>query len=463
MGTKIIMAVCFLPCLLIMFGFLYMEGRQKGNILMGVTLWPGAEKEDAVIAIQKRFKREMLTLFLISIFLYVLGCMPNRESVFLCIQFVWLIFVIIIFFFPLAWGNNRLKTLKREWKVVQQKDTEDYKRYIDITAAAQPKKKPFIKLSIVGALLAFVPVLAELFLVKNRFYGWWTELFLVTMFLVGVLCFGIQYFFWQLRTDVVSMQSEVNIQLARVRQYQWSRCFCIVIWCNTIFTTIMWWGMHKPKVTFWVIFISSILYTLLVTVVAFVTVKNVRNAYDKYATDSLHQIDEDEYWIWGIFYCNKNDKRFMVNRRVGVGTTVNMAKTSGKIFTIGVSVWVVLLLLWGTAVVLLEDFVPISLKLEQESVVASQYKEEYSILEDEIESVELVEELPRMSKRAGTAMDNILKGSFLDAEYNSCKVCVRKQKPPFLKLVTKDGMTYYLNDEEADVTMEVFQQLTIED
>ena len=42
MAMKIIMAVCYLPCLLMMFGFLYMEGKQKGNVLLGVTLWPGA-------------------------------------------------------------------------------------------------------------------------------------------------------------------------------------------------------------------------------------------------------------------------------------------------------------------------------------------------------------------------------------------------------------------------------------
>lgn len=459
---KIIMAVCFLPCLLMMYGFLYMEGKQKGNILLGVTLWPGADKEEAVAAVRKRFKREMHLFLLISVVLFALTCIPSRDSVFFSLQLLWLVFIIVVFFLPVAWGNRRMKIIKRERKAAETENTtESHKVYVDVKAAAMPREKPFLKPSLAGMLCALIPVAAEVFLEERSFYGWWTEGFLVTMFLVGVLCLCIQYYFWHLRTDVVSYRSEVNIQLARGRQYQWSRFFCIMIWCNTLFTLVLWYGMHEPKQSFYWIFGGTLLYMLVTMAAAFVAERNVRRIYGKYAEEPGMQVEEDDYWICGMFYYNKNDKRFMVNRRVGMGTTINMAKTSGKVFCGIVLVGTFVLVLWSAGLILAEDFVPISLKVADQAVISGQYKEEYRIPLEDIETVELVEELPSMSKRVGSAMDSMLKGSFLDEEYQSCKVCVRRQEPPFVKLVTEDGMIYYFNDEEPEVTEEVYEKIRL--
>ena len=454
MAMKIIMAVCYLPCLLMMFGFLYMEGKQKGNVLLGVTLWPGAAEEPEVIAVKKRFRKEMQLMLFFSILLFALTCIPGRDSVFISLQLLWLVFVIVIFFFPVAWGNRRMKTLKRERNAAA-----GYKVNVDLKAAAQPKNRPFLKLSLAGMLCALIPVIAEIFLAPDSFYGWWTEGFLVTMFLVGVLCFGIQYYFWHLKTDVISYRSEVNIQLARVRQYQWSRFFCIMIWCNTLSTVMMWYGMHQPEYAFLTIFGGMICYMLITVLAAVIAEYNVRKAYGMYTEEPALQPEEDDYWLCGMFYYNKNDNRFMVNKRVGMGTTVNLAKTSGKIFCVGFSLLTVALLIWAAGMVLFEDFAPITLKVADNAVIASQYHQEYRIPLEEVETVELVEELPGMSKRVGSAMDSMMKGSFLDEDYQSCKVCVRRQKPPFLKIVAEDGMIYYFNDEDTKVTEQVYREI----
>ena len=41
--------------------------------------------------------------------------------------------------------------------------------------------------------------------------------------------------------------------------------------------------------------------------------------------------DDDDKWIWGLFYYNPSDSRLIVNARIGVNTTVNLAKRSGKL------------------------------------------------------------------------------------------------------------------------------------
>ena len=35
--------------------------------------------------------------------------------------------------------------------------------------------------------------------------------------------------------------------------------------------------------------------------------------------------DDDENWVWGMFYFNRNDPAFMIEKRVGIGYTVNFA------------------------------------------------------------------------------------------------------------------------------------------
>ena len=44
--------------------------------------------------------------------------------------------------------------------------------------------------------------------------------------------------------------------------------------------------------------------------------------------------NEDEAWIFGLFYYNPKDKSSIVETRAGIGTSVNMATGLGKGLTI---------------------------------------------------------------------------------------------------------------------------------
>jgi hypothetical protein len=59
----------------------------------------------------------------------------------------------------------------------------------------------------------------------------------------------------------------------------------------------------------------------------------MRHLQEKLTIDSGKgwYVDEDDKWIWGMFYYNPNDSRFTVNARVGVNATVNLAHPAGKV------------------------------------------------------------------------------------------------------------------------------------
>ncbi|HHX60111.1 MAG TPA: DUF1648 domain-containing protein [Epulopiscium sp.] len=45
--------------------------------------------------------------------------------------------------------------------------------------------------------------------------------------------------------------------------------------------------------------------------------------------------DDDQYWKWGLFYYNANDPSVFIEKRVGIGWTMNMGTVQGKLYIIG--------------------------------------------------------------------------------------------------------------------------------
>jgi len=53
--------------------------------------------------------------------------------------------------------------------------------------------------------------------------------------------------------------------------------------------------------------------------------------------------DDPKNWKWGIVYFNPNDSRVFVNKRVGIGWTLNFARPASFAFPIGLVLLIVLL------------------------------------------------------------------------------------------------------------------------
>ena len=63
--------------------------------------------------------------------------------------------------------------------------------------------------------------------------------------------------------------------------------------------------------------------------------KNQTAVEKRYARDTdLELQDDDDNWILGMFYYNKNDTRLNVEKRFGYGGTINMAHPAGKVIGI---------------------------------------------------------------------------------------------------------------------------------
>lgn len=99
--------------------------------------------------------------------------------------------------------------------------------------------------------------------------------------------------------------------------------------------------------------------------------------------------DEDKYW-GGFIYNNPKDKRFMVEKRVGIGTTVNFAHPAGKAFVIG-TILILLVTIVPTLVLtykLSYDEYKLTVDNNKVNIDAPFY--DFSFDMDEIESIETI-------------------------------------------------------------------------
>ncbi|MEG2094318.1 MAG: hypothetical protein RRY80_08410 [Lachnospiraceae bacterium] len=473
MGMKIFMTVVFLPILGIMYAILLYTGNEKNRFLFGVTLWKGAEENPQVIEIRKKYRKNLNLWALMLLISYFSTCITHHFSIYFTMLMIWMFAVITLLFVPYIQANHSMLKLKREYKVKEnqeiEKELETYSEtLVDLTAATEAEERPkLFEKSAVGAMIfAFLPMLLDLYLEKSWKNLeapdlWLREILLFSMASITILGWLIVRYYNRSATKVVSLDSEINIQLSRIRRYQWGNCWNKLNWFSGLYCWGMLLSLHLPgSKMLLVLLVSSLLYT---GIVIWLTVRCyyiVTKSSRKYLANVEVLTDDDKYWIWGIFYDNKNDNRLLVDKNVGIGTTFNMAKTSAKVITIGISVFTAIILFGSCILITVEEFTPIKLTYEQNMIVASQWKEEYRVLESQIKSVTLLEKLPRMTKRAGTGMDTLKKGSFFSREQErGFKVCLNPQNAPYLMIETVGGTWYLLGDDEKDTTLEIYKEL----
>ena len=108
--------------------------------------------------------------------------------------------------------------------------------------------------------------------------------------------------------------------------------------------------------------------------------------------------------------------------------------------------------------VVLLEFTPISLEIEDKVLVASQINDDYSIPISIIQEVTLLEEKPKWEKISGTGMDNLQKGTFRIAEVGRCEVFLNPQNGLFIRFEAA-GTTYYMSGYDDAETMAVYEEL----
>lgn len=178
--------------------------------------------------------------------------------------------------------------------------------------------------------------------------------------------------------------------------------------------------------------------------------------------DTLTYQDESEdeaNWKCGLCYYNPNDPRLMVNKKVGIGLTLNYAHSSAKNWTIGTIVFVVLTLIGSIGPLFIHEFSSPTLKIiesQTAEIQCFQYGTTFDL--DEVTQINLVQTLPNSTKLNGIATNSIARGRIAFKGMGATMAYVYKKTPPFIILTFEDGYIVYNEKDEAK-TKEVYEML----
>ena len=93
---------------------------------------------------------------------------------------------------------------------------------------------------------------------------------------------------------------------------------------------MMWFG-----VGYFGIFFTSLIYTILKYGQG-----GERYEPPKGADNDYQFVDDDQFWKWGIIYYNTNDPAIFVEKRFGIGITLNFAKWQAWAWLLGIFVFI---------------------------------------------------------------------------------------------------------------------------
>lgn len=458
MEMFLIMGACMYPVLLILYAIMRYYGKPRAGLLFGARMQPGWEQEPEVEAIRRRFRKEMLIWLLVLAVVPIVTLPIPYMSISTSFWLIWCFGAIALMEVPFVRANRALRRWKAEQGYVGQQEERRLAEIRDLGALRCLRWTSFLLpslLGIAGAVAALVSVwgqpeapavaaVAVSFALMTPIFGWaglWMD---------------------RQRQKVISSDSQVNLNYNRARRMLWKKFWIIMAWLNTVL--IVAFGVvtvADPEAGMSLLLWGIIGYTVLLLLIS-VELLRRQNKLDQTYRDKMDLVglsDDDACWLGGLIYYNPRDTKTMVEKRVGVGATMNMATPAGKamgVFLLLVLLGVLVLCAWLVRL----EFTPIHISLEEGMLAAEQLKEDYTIPLDTIEEVTLVEVLPSMVRTNGTGMGNLCKGSFRVRETGeNCQVFLNPQNEVFLRIEAEDT-TYYMSGATDEETLAVYAGLT---
>ena len=465
MIINILMFIMMYPVMLILYVVLLNCGKPGRGIAFGVTMKSEWFQDAEVEKITKEYYHEMkrnLIIFAVIPFSFLL---ISHVSIQLTLWMLWFLIALGAMEFPYIIANKKMKNLKTEkgWYHLSQREA-----YTEMKAAGAVRKVKIrqflapVLLSAAAAVSAYVYAavfhtsLTTASIEKMLGFG----KVILCMALITPLFYIAAIWMDRQKTEVISTDSDVNINYARAKKNVWKKFWMAAAWMNTVYVLVLAASLLTDTVftvvTFWGAMAESLL--LLLSGIPMVkSMKQIEAVYQE-KRNFTGDAEEDSCWLGGTFYYNPKDSHTMVSKRFGIGTTVNMATPVGKGMMI-IAAIALLSIPFLCGWIIVEEFTPISLSVSENTLKAYHLKADYEIPVNSIENLTLVEELPSWTKSVGTAMDTLEKGTFIVHNLGKCEVFLNPENTIFLQF-DSSGTTYYMSGVNDEETMEIYHVLT---
>jgi len=171
--------------------------------------------------------------------------------------------------------------------------------------------------------------------------------------------------------------------------------------------------------------------------------------------------DDDEYWGNGFTYHNPNDRRLIVEKRLGMGYTINTGTLAGKLI-MGGTVALFLAVIAGVSVMMIRsELDPPVMTITPDGRVEIDYQMypfEFAVAD--IEELALADEMPPGRKTNGEATDKVARGHFNLRDLGRARLYVFKNNPPYIRIKLPDVYVFYNENDPAE-TRRLYEELSL--
>lgn len=422
------------------------EARFKKNISLGVTMPQEAREDKEVLTILTSFKKQVLIAcvgVVICALPFIALSFGSSIGSSMTIWMIWIVLATVVPYVPYVRHHLQLKAIKekRGWVKAQG----------DIRVVAFSGIDDGYKwLSPYAFIIPFVVALIPLVFEKTM-----TIVYLMDAGMVLLCWLGYRYLYRN-KMEMVDENIAVTEALTRIRHRNWGKVWMLTAWfvaAINVFNMLFLKGAEIIAICGFVFLVVA--FMIFVFRIEFSTRRLQEKLTEESGVDFY--VDEDDKWIWGMFYYNPQDSRLIINSRTGMNTTVNLAKPAGKMF-MGLTVLLLLGLpflgLWMDKL----ETTPVELELRNDVVVAIHTGDEYEIPVGDIAKIEFCAEKPKISRTAGTGMENVQKGLF-STPWGSAKVCLNPKVAPYIHIETVEGKHYLFGSSDDEQTEAVYEQV----
>ncbi len=434
-------SVIWMPALF--YVLLQNETKFKKNIAVGVTFPQEAREDEELQKILSVYKKQ-LRYICIGLFAAAVPCIfiPATAGMVMTIWMIWLLLGCVLPYVPYIQCNRRLKQLKeaRGWKL-----HSGTVQTVDLRAASVETRWLSPYWFLLPALISLIPLLTD----TDIAIVYLLDAFMIMFFWFCYRCL------YRNKSEVVDDNLALTEALTRIRRHHWGRMWLISAWFIAALNLLVWLSSSSASLTLTGILTLSLLLVI-TSIYLELKLRKLQETLTAQSGTGFY-VDDDDKWIWGIFYYDPNDNRVIVNNRVGMNTTVNMAKLSGQIF---MGITALLLLAMPFLGVWMDNLetTPVGLEITESVIVSTHTGVEYEISLDDITHIEYVAEKPELRRTAGTGMETVQKGRY-STPWGSASICLDPRTLPYIYVETAEGKRYLFGSADSSETEAVYQQL----
>lgn len=459
----IIMFVCAAPTFLIMYFMMYPRNWKARKRIFGVNnrdeFKQGANEAyvDSIV----RAHNKQATVLLIVLIAIATGLLFVPSLNIMMMAYVIFIYIsLVVYNIPFALGNSELKKYKKVLGIVPEKVL-----YADLKTAGRlhALNRPALLLAdAVGMIIFVAALLCDLKVIPlnlGNFTGTFVCTGTVVIFLMmSLILLPIAFMVDNYRNEVISENSDINTNYNRAKKRNFANYMIMVSWINNVAALLGLGLFFFAKIELLVIVLIAV-YLLAIMGATAIFAKNSIALNKKYVQGEAKLAeDDDDYWLLGMFYYNPNDRRLNVEKRVGVGGTINMAHPAGKVIS-----GILALIIVGSIVALI--FVgmmmstPLRIINNNDAIICHQMWDEYTIDKSEITSVGIGETKDlNLFRSAGTAIESLYKGVFVVDGKNGCRLFMNPEAGKYIKITTNER-TYYISENTAEETLALYEDI----